>query len=527
MLNKEQLTAIESEHRRILLLAAAGAGKTKTLIERISRLVQQGHCSPDRILALTFTNAAAFEMKSRYRENNPGREMPMFCTFHGFCYSLLINDVGVRAALGYTDMPSIIDENDLTKLQATVRTKCGVKLPQNQLGIVKPNLAPKDEFPYKLYWKALLAELRNSNRISFDVLCYKVCELFTKSDPCIVGYKSFYRYLLTDEFQDTDPAQWSFVQSFTDSALFIVGDPKQAIYGFRGADSSIIKSVAENPDWEVIQLTKNYRSTRQICGFSNAIHSKWSGSKYNLVMQGQKDGGEVREICGVCTDHLFSTEGIIGVQKSTAVLCRTNAEVDAIKLRLDREGVVYQSRRNNRNAQNILKSVNNQEYLRDWLSSCLSVHDYLSWVKLCTVNPKYSTPSAFVSQYGTVWGITDKLHLVNRIEQIAVSDEELQEKYTRICGILGLTTDKTYSPESADTVETMFDYLLTLSNQYEVSVEGVYVGTIHSVKGLEFDRVFLCGVGGKQFDLKTEELLNLYYVGCTRARSELTIYRDK
>lgn len=222
-LNPQQQQAVDSTSSKILCLAGAGAGKTATMIERISRLVKEG-VSPLSILVLTFTNAAAFEMKDRYKRNNPNQAIPEFRTFHSFCYSLIIKDKAVRSALGYTRVPTVADEGAIKRIEAEAKMQCNIKLSEAKLSGNAP-LTAQEEFEVDVYKKAVKRLIRQKNIITFDILCYDVGGLFIANHPNILKYKEQYTYLFVDEFQDTDPKQISFLNSF---------DPKGTHFYFCG-----------------------------------------------------------------------------------------------------------------------------------------------------------------------------------------------------------------------------------------------------------------------------------------------------
>ena len=278
MLNKAQNEVVQSNADKLLVLAGAGTGKTTTMLARISRLIDEEKADVQSILVLTFTNAAACEMRDRYRRSHPNQQTPTFCTFHSFCYSLIAGNRDVARRLGYfKGTPFIADETMLHKVKTMCRQKCGTKISDDKLN-GKISVTKSEQFQKDLYWKQYNKLLREQNIITFDIMCYEVCKLFVSDDSTISASKDRFKYVFVDEFQDTDPKQWEFVSSFSHSNLFVCGDAKQSIYAFRGADSSIIKSLAENPEWTTIKLSENYRSTAQICDYSNGIHKSWKGN---------------------------------------------------------------------------------------------------------------------------------------------------------------------------------------------------------------------------------------------------------
>lgn len=286
-LNEQQQKAVDLNADKILCLAGAGTGKTFCMLSRISRLVDDG-ADPSSILVLTFTNAAAFEMRERYKRNHSERVVPEFRTFHSFCYSIISRDGNVREALGYTKVPKIATDAELHRIETLAKEKCGTKLSNDKIKGKVP-LTPKEQFELDVYNKCVDKILKSSGLITFNILCYDVCDLFVTDHESILDYKERYKYLFVDEFQDTDPRQYDFITSFKDSSLFVVGDALQAIYSFRGADSSIIMGLANSSDWQTVKLFKNYRSTEEICDFANS-NSNYADDSYRIEIEGQRYG---------------------------------------------------------------------------------------------------------------------------------------------------------------------------------------------------------------------------------------------
>ena len=212
MLNSEQREVVNANDNRIVCLAGAGSGKTYTLIHRIARLVNDG-VNPSSILCLTFTNAAAFEMKKRYKDliaEANSAHIPDFYTFHAFCYKLLSENYGICKELGYSEIPKIITPEQENQLSIEIVLRCGIKLPKAVLcGIKQPT--PKQKFDYDVYVKKYNDTLLQNNQITFDSLCYKICELFVSDNDLVSRYKNKYTNIFVDEYQDTDDRQSSFV----------------------------------------------------------------------------------------------------------------------------------------------------------------------------------------------------------------------------------------------------------------------------------------------------------------------------
>lgn len=527
-LNPQQQLAVDLNDDKILCLAGAGTGKTHSMLARINRIVNEG-ASTANILVLTFTNAAAFEMRERYKKDHEGKLTPNFCTFHSFCYSLILKDIGVREALGYSKVPHIPDDAVLKSLKITVKQTCNIKLSDDKLDGKKP-LNAKEQFEFDVFWKQFNKSMKQSGYITFDSMCYEICELFVTDSPLVQQYKERYKYIFVDEFQDTDPKQYNFVASFKQSKLFVVGDVKQAIYGFRGADSSIIKSLASNDEWTTVKLIHNYRSTKQICDFSNNIGICDRDPAYNIDLESDKDGlADVELHSSVCTEYpnaelkrvLSAVIDSTDENSSLAILTRTNAEVSTIQSILKNMHISFSTHIKSTDTVDILKSVLDEEYMVMWLATKLPANKYAEYIGLCTIDEKYTTFDEFNQLYGNYFAIYKLIDKIKKVKSIINNaSSKLYEKYHDCMNVLDIPF-ALISDTSTD-IEHIVNNLIDASIASTSS--NLYVGTIHSVKGLEFDKVLLLGVGSNSFRLTTEENRNLYYVGATRAKSELIVY---
>ena len=161
-LNEQQYEAAHSNERTILCLAGAGCGKTKTLLARIERLIREG-VPPTSILSLTFTNAAAFEMKERYKKIpnlDHSKGTPEFRTFHSFCYSLIVKDPAVRARIGYTKVPEICDDARLKEIKTKVKLQLGIKLTEAELESDQPLATREKNDQKELFNKGLIKQIK-------------------------------------------------------------------------------------------------------------------------------------------------------------------------------------------------------------------------------------------------------------------------------------------------------------------------------------------------------------------------------
>lgn len=520
-MNEMQTKAVLSDSNKILVLAGAGTGKTTTMLARISRLVETG-VSPSEILVLTFTNAAACEMKDRYLRNHKDEKVPQFCTFHSFCYHLIAKDSKVRQKLGYVQLPSVAKSADIERIKTTCMQQCGIKLSMAKLNGKIP-ITQKEKFQFDLFWKQYDKLLRQSNLITFDIMCYEVGDLFVKKDPIIQKYLNKFKYIFVDEFQDTDHRQWDFVSSFDKSCIFVVGDVKQELYAFREADPEIIKGLSVNPEWETIKLSENYRSTKQICEYANHLHdSIFKGKPYNLEICGQIDGEPVEKRYNFNPrngETIMELNSAIINNKSVAILCRTNSEVKFILDDLKKMNVPCRTNSDQDSFLEIVKSAVNPSYAVEWLAGKMNQDDYGTYLKMCAIDPSYETYEKFAATY--CGKFKTSIDFINGTIDILNSDDFAINKLVRIFSLYKLRM-----PKVKDSINSTDDIVHFLINYFENRHDdsGVYVGTIHSVKGLEYDIVHLVGVNGPHFMCIDEDNINCYYVGVTRAKEKLYIY---
>ena len=522
-LNDQQRAVVESTAQRILCLAGAGAGKTHTMIERIRKLVADG-AKPDSILVLTFTNAAAMEMKVRY--GTDATSTPEFRTFHSFCYNLICTDEVIRNKLGYRMVPNIIDDLQIKRIRASILAELSLKIPVKVLdGLQPPDI--RQQSALKLYNTKLRNYLHQHGLITFDYLCYEVCKLFETGDSIIFPYTVKYKYIFVDEFQDTDPKQWRFVDSFKNANLFVVGDKKQAIYSFRGADSSIIQSLSENTDWSVYRLEHNYRSTQEICKFANKISKSTSEGSSFIEMKSDVPGGMVKQIEQNPERYIDDIVDILkSVKGSTAILARTNAEVNQLAHDLDNEHISFDVNTTDKHTEYVLRSIVDNGFCAEYLASLLDSEKYLQYIKNLYIDKPEDVVSYLITNYG-------EGYLKHTYDKIMRFRRDIEDKFkvktpVQICKWLICQFCSSYDdvPICEDTVNSIVNAAIDELNKISKNNNDVYIGTIHSVKGLEYDNVIVVGVGGPNFRIKEEEMCNLFYVACTRAKFNLYLFID-
>ncbi|MEM6997523.1 MAG: UvrD-helicase domain-containing protein [Patescibacteria group bacterium] len=371
-LNDAQSAAVRQTEGPLLILAGAGSGKTKTLTHRIAHILSEGLATEHQILAVTFTNKAAREMRERIHEllhgtPESGRSfMPFMGTFHGICVRILRRD-GV--AIGIDSNFVIIDESDRLQLikriqkelhidekQFTPRSIAGIISsskneligPEEYASINQGTLQQKVAEIYPRYERAL----KEQNSLDFDDLLLRTVELFN-NDEVLASWVERFRYIMVDEYQDTNAVQYKLIKQITrtNKNLAVVGDDWQSIYSWRGADyRNILNFERDFPDAMVIKLEQNYRSTKNILDAADAVIAKnssrtdkklWTdigaGSKVKVV-QVASERSEAEAIVRRITSHV---ELGSRTYSDFAVLYRTNAQSRSIEEQFVRYGVPY------------------------------------------------------------------------------------------------------------------------------------------------------------------------------------------
>jgi DNA helicase-2/ATP-dependent DNA helicase PcrA len=289
-LNEPQEKAVRTVQGRVLVLAGAGSGKTNVIVHRIAHLIQNLGVNPGAILGLTFTNKAAAEMRHRLQSlvGQAIAKQTSLCTFHSFCMQVLRKEI---EKLGYTREFSLYDERDLQRLiQQLTREMLGH---EGELPSLAPTRAALNEaanqgfsveeaeegiwhdgFSKDLYVR-LQSTLRAYNAVSFDTLIGLTIRLFEEHPDVLDLYQEKFRYIMIDEYQDTNPAQFRLAELLAGKYqnLCVVGDDDQSIYGWRGAE---VKNILQFRSDHVIKLEQNYRSTSAILEAANAViaHNK-------------------------------------------------------------------------------------------------------------------------------------------------------------------------------------------------------------------------------------------------------------
>src|SRR3954451_24839560 len=367
-LNEPQREAVLHHEGPLLILAGAGSGKTRVLTHRIAHLVASGVVQPGQILAITFTNKAAQEMRERVDALVGRRTRAMWVmTFHSACARMLRAD---GDKLGYTRGFTIYDEADSLRLVKRCLEELDVdpkrftpRAVKRQISDAKNALLDAEAYRIKVGWffEQTAADvydlyeqrIHSMNAMDFDDLLFRCVTLFELFDEVRRRYADSFKHVLVDEYQDTNRAQYRWLQLLAENHrnLAVVGDDDQAIYGFRNADiRNILDFENDFPDAYVVKLEQNYRSTQTILSAANAViaHNRGQMQKALWTDLGMGDPIKVRELEDEHAEARFvagEIERLVDEGTSRAeiaVFYRTNAQSRVLEDTLVRAEIPYQ-----------------------------------------------------------------------------------------------------------------------------------------------------------------------------------------
>ena len=605
-LNEKQQEAVKVKDDSILVIAGAGSGKTKVLTHRIAYLIFKKKISPINILAVTFTNKAAQEMKDRIEfiskdisDKNMMKGLWMG-TFHSICARILRREIGV---LGYDTNFAIYDKSDqLSIIRKCIKTldldskKYSPNIVSSIIDKAKNNLEDPESFEYNAmnYFKKIVAkvytqyqeELLENNALDFNDLILLTVKLFNGRPKILENYQNKFRYILVDEYQDINFAQYQLVKLLSegDSNLFVVGDPDQSIYKFRGADlNNILRFEHDFPHSKVIKLEQNYRSTKVILeGATNLI--KYNRNCKEKELWTDKKGGEkikCYEAASALDEAIFISREIIKLNKEKdkafkdfAILYRTNAQSRSFEEIFNKQGIPFR-------VVGGLRFYERKE-VKDILAYLRFVHDQKDGVSFLRIinNAKLGIGKTTLSKIVELakkynlnfhQSLKKSLKVIKisadreeRIKKFTFLIDELNEKKKEIKGselltelikgisyyedlkkegefkaqskienikelILAVQEFEENNEDNSLTAFLEYVALITDIDLFKGEEDVVTVMTLHSAKGLEFPVVFITGFEEGIFPHsrslnsgeELEEERRLCYVGMTRAKERL------
>ncbi|NWG12983.1 MAG: UvrD-helicase domain-containing protein [Acidobacteria bacterium] len=599
-LNPQQRIAVDHGTGPALVLAGAGSGKTRVITYRIARLIQTGACRPENILAVTFTNKAADEMRERVHALlGPRRSAePHISTFHSFCVRLLRRDIHL---LGYRRDFSIYDADDQKRLMKQLLKEAGLSeselAPREAIGRI--SYAKNHRIPahqYCAHFKAANSEetaelyrkyesrLRQSNALDFDDLLLKAVELLEQHPDRRDHYGNWYRFILVDEYQDTNRPQYEILRLLTShhKNLFVVGDEDQSIYRFRGADiQNILRFEKDFPGARIIKLEQNYRSTDNILRVASAVVANNQERKGKVLWTRNPSGD-------VVTCHTGRS-----ARSEAYWVCNRIEEI------LDEEpgtriAILYRANFLSRNFEEVLRELRvpyavvgsvaffGRMEVKDmlaYLRIIFNPEDDVALLRIINTPPRAIGPTtvellakmaaergcplsaaladlsrdparagrahralaafqSLLDRWASLRDTASPAELLRdivrdtRYREMLERQESREEAESRMANVEELVRA---ALESGQRGETVFEFLDRASLASEIdsldTAARVVLMTVHSAKGLEFDVVFLVGLEEGLFphalsldsarDLEEER--RLCYVAITRARRKLFV----
>ncbi|MCM1267318.1 MAG: DNA helicase PcrA [Bacteroidales bacterium] len=368
-LNEQQKQAVMHTDGPVLILAGAGSGKTRVLTHRVAYLIDKAGVAPYQILAITFTNKAAGEMRERVDKIvGFGAEQIWVSTFHSTCVRILRRYID---RLGYDNHFTIYDADDQKGIMKEVCKKLQIDTKMlrertilNAISSAKDELISPQEYEMQngfdyngqkiaRAYREYQETLRKNNALDFDDLIMKTVELFKTDAEVLASYQERFRYICVDEYQDTNTAQFELIRLLADRYrnLCVVGDDDQSIYKFRGANiRNILDFEQVYPEAFVVKLEQNYRSTQVVLDAANAVIKNNTGRKDKALWTDKAEGGrvhfrqfdtayeEAEYIAGDVAKKRRKGEASYG---GCAVLYRTNAQARLLEERFIMEGIPY------------------------------------------------------------------------------------------------------------------------------------------------------------------------------------------
>lgn len=597
-LNPQQQEAVTHTQGPLLVLAGAGSGKTRVLTTRIANLIVHHGVRPYQILALTFTNKAAREMRERTEQlvgENAGDMWVM--TFHSCCARILRME---SQYLGFEKSFIIYDDSDQISLYNEIIKKLELDEKQFPKRALRERISHaknhsldvesylKDDAFSDVYirvYKLYQTRLKQNNALDFDDLLLKTIELFQNNPEVLQKYQQRFAYVLVDEYQDTNMAQYTLIRmlSAEHRNICVVGDDDQSIYGWRGADiRNILEFEKDFPGAFVVRLEQNYRSTSVILDAANGVISNNKGRKRKKLWTAMTGGAQI---------HVYQSQD---EREEADYICRRILDGIRLHKRYDEYAILYRTNAQSRMLETTLTSygISYRVYGGTRFYERSEIKDVLAYLRLIynpaddvafqrIINvPKRGLGNAAIDELfalsaqqdaplfiaalegaealtprirGKIQGFLEQMtallilreqlpladftkELLNSIEYDAYLRDDKKENYASRCEnvneLLGTMQEfESGLPPETDSLGAYLENVALLSDidNMEDKNGSVALMTLHSVKGLEFPVVFIAGMEENIFPtrrarlepLQMEEERRLCYVGITRAMQEL------
>ena len=603
ILNEVQKKAVESVVKPSLIFAGAGTGKTRVLTHKIAYLINEKGYNPKEILAVTFTNKAAQEMQSRVKLIIGDKiKSPNIGTFHSICARFLREEINL---LGFNSNFAIYDTSDQDMLiKSIINSKKiptnGITVPsfRSQISYYKSKLInpisflEKSNNPFDISLSKILPlymkELKENNAVDFSDLLLFPLEIFKNFPEILTKYQNKFKYILVDEYQDTNEPQFHFIKYLAEKHknITVVGDDDQSIYGWRGADiSNILNFEKTFPNCDVFKLEQNYRSSGNILSVATSVveNNKVRSKK---TLWTEKENGEKIGLMETF-DELEEIDGVIElIQKEIhqnkrsfsdfVILYRTNAQSRAIEDGLRRKAISYEivggikfyERKEIKDllaylrvlvnpsdtislkrimnfpprgigAKTIEKCENLAEVKNLPLLEILKIPEEMNLkgqqaaglIQFYQIIKKYSELQTKLDASELISVLVEELGLINFYNE--QNTEDSKERFRNIQELL--TTINQFCEKNVDSTISEFleeVSLLTSIDSWNDSTNHITLMTVHSAKGLEFPIVFITGLEDGLFPIsnsfddpkKMEEERRLFYVAITRAEEKAFLH---
>lgn len=589
-LNQQQRLAVETTEGQVLILAGAGSGKTNTLMHRIAYILDQGKAEPEELLVVTFTNKAAKEMKERIaRLLETKARIPWMGTFHSICAKMLRQD-GFR--LGYTPSFTIYDTDDQQALIKQVMEKLNISIKelkpsvvQNFISSAKNELVSPEQYTANAqgYFQQLVAGiyplyqqgLKENNAVDFDDLIMQTTILLKNYEDVRRHYQQMFKYIMVDEYQDTNHAQYLLISILAQGHLNLacVGDDDQSIYAFRGATiRNILEFERDYPNTAIIKLEQNYRSTQTILNASFQVVSRnkdrkdkklWTengeGTQITLyTAENEKDEGHW---IAMRVDEMLNEAINLN---DIAVLYRTNAQSRALEEQFLRAGlnyrvvggtkfydrkeikdilaylrILYNPKDNGsvRRIINVPRRGIGPKAIEDVANAAASMG--LSIVEYLQANEVSGSTKSFAELLRNLAKLAEEQNVVELLNSIIEysgylkmlkdGTSENESRIENIKELISVAAKFGELPPATSISEFLNEVSLFQDANEDLDEPAVTLMTIHAAKGLEFAEVFVVGMEEGLFPhsrvytdpRELSEERRLAYVAITRAKKHL------
>ncbi len=603
-LNPEQLQAVEYLDGPLLVLAGAGTGKTRVLTTRIAHILATNKAFPSQVLAVTFTNKAAREMQERVEAMLPGYGGGLWLgTFHSICLRIVRKHA---ECVGLQSNFTVLDQDDQTRLLKRILAEMNIddkRWPAKSfLAIIQsfkdraltPDKAGSGDSDHSHFangklipvYETYQQKLRNLNACDFGDLILHCITIFKNHSDILAEYQKKFRYLLVDEYQDTNVAQylWLRLLAIGHHNICCVGDDDQSIYGWRGAEvGNILKFEKDFEGAKIVRLERNYRSTADILGAASAVIANNKDRLGKTLWTEQKDSSKVKVIsvwdekqeAKYVAEEIEALHRLHGMKlKNVAILVRTGSQTRAFEECFTAMSIAYK----------VIGGLRFYERMeiRDAIAYMRCVaqpQDDLAFERIVNT-PKRGIGSATIDQIRAI-ATEQGISMMQTVEKMLANGSfkpRVQETFSKLLGDFDRWRTRLKEQTHTEMVEAMLEesgYIAMWKNDTTPEAEGrvenlkelivalgefvsleeflehvslvmdsdniddsdmVRIITLHSAKGLEFDTVFLPGweeglfPHQKRIDEEgntgIEEERRLAYVGITRAKKRLTISFD-